>query len=560
MSSDDNAHNRAGQDAAVHVRNLTITYTSRGGKGHPTTVVSGVGLDVAQGESYGLVGESGSGKTTTVMALTRYLPDTAHVTADVLKVGGVDVLNLDRRALRDFRASGLAVVYQEPGLALNPTMRIGRQVAEVHRRRGSSPEAAHRHAIDGLSRVQLPDPATLANRYPHELSGGQQQRVVIAMALAAEPALLLLDEPTTGLDSRTETEIMLLLDKLRDELGFASILISHNLPLIAAHCTQIGVLRDGKLVEEGTATDVLQAPRSNYTRAMLAATPRFDTRREYSQTSAAAANAAAVASEFPLLSVDHVTKRFGNVVSLDDVSLILRKGEVLGIVGESGSGKTTLGRTIAGLVRPDDGTVTVQHGSGDVPAVQVVFQNPDASLNPRRSVRRVLTRAITLLGGTQTIEELAESTGISAELFDKLPAQLSGGQKQRVAIARAFAGRSPLIVCDEPTSALDVSIQSQVLDLLTELQERTQVSYLFISHDLAVIQQMSHRVGVMHDGQLIELGKVNDVFNSPSHPVTAALIDSALSLRRTPEGRSPSGAGRTPRQTPPFPSSTGAHS
>ena len=512
---------------AVRVADLHIDYRTRSGL---SAAVRGISFEVAAGESYGLVGESGSGKTTAAMALTRYLPEGTVITAAALEVGGVHVLDLDAKALRTFRASGLAVVYQEPGLALNPTLPVGTQVAEVYRLHGADAAEARRRTVGAFERVLLPDPDAIIRRYPHELSGGQQQRVVIAMALAAEPKLLVLDEPTTGLDSRVETEIMALLDRLRAELGFASILISHNLPLVAAHCRRVGVLERGLLVEEGAAADVFLAPRHAYTKVLVAALPDLSTSR--APTTATLREAPADVPDAPVVTVEGLVKRYGKRLALDDVSLTIGRGEVLGIVGESGSGKTTLGRAIAGLVRLDAGSVRVDAETGAVPPVQVVFQNPDASLNPRRSVRRVLARSIRLLGGDQDVDTLAASTGIDADLLDKLPHQLSGGQKQRVAIARAFAGRAPLVVCDEPTSALDVSIQKRVLDLLVELQERTSVSLLFVSHDLAVVRRLSHRIGVLYEGRLVELDEADRIFEDPQHEYTASLVESAVSLRR----------------------------
>jgi peptide/nickel transport system ATP-binding protein len=501
--------------SVVAVRDLSVSY---GGK----PAVRGLSFTIGPGESYGLVGESGSGKSTAAMALTRYLPRHASLSAAELTVAGVAVRDLGPRALRGFRSDTLAVVYQEPGLALNPTMRAGEQIAEVYRLRGDSRSRACGRTVTALERVRL-DPA-FAARFPHELSGGQQQRVVIAMALACEPRLLILDEPTTGLDSRVETEIMALIDTLRAELGFASILISHNLPLVAAHCQRIGVLRDGELVEEGAAADVLLAPRHPYTQALIGALPRIDAPRGTSPPAD------------PLVTLERVSKNYYRKAALRDVSFTIGRGEVLGLVGESGSGKTTLARTIAGLTGYS-GSISFdvedrKRGRKTLPRTQLVFQNPDASLNPRRTVRQVLARSIELLGGTQTVEELARSAGLAGDLLDKLPSQLSGGQKQRVAIARAFAGHVPLVICDEPTSALDVSTQARVLGLLTDLQERTGVSYLFISHDLAVVRQISHRIGVLYDGELVELKPADEIFTRPEHPYTKSLVDSALSLRR----------------------------
>jgi peptide/nickel transport system ATP-binding protein len=528
----------------VSVADLSVSYRTRQGM---VPAVRGLSLSVAAGESYGLVGESGSGKSTAAMALTRYLPPGTEVTAAELSVAGIDVLGLDAAALRAFRASRLAVVYQEPGLALNPTMPAGEQIAEVYRLHGAvaagpgkSNTARHASAaatLAAIERVRLAPAEVIAGRYPHELSGGQQQRIVIAMALASEPRLLILDEPTTGLDSRVETEIMALIDGLRAELGFASILISHNLPLVAAHCERIGVLQRGALVEEGPAAQVLLAPRHAYTRMLIAALPDINAARRPAVVKDCAERPVVAVPEGPLVTVANLTKRYHRKTALRNVSFTIGRGEVLGLVGESGSGKTTLGLSMAGLTGYE-GTISFavtdrRRGRKVLPRVQVVFQNADASLNPRRTVRRVLARSIELLGGTQTVEELAARTGLAEELLGKLPHQLSGGQKQRVAIARAFAGQVPLVICDEPTSALDVSSQARLLDLLAELQQRTGVSYLFISHDLAVVRQVSDRIGVLFDGELVELNDAEKVFTAPEHPYTQSLVDSALSLRKT---------------------------
>jgi peptide/nickel transport system ATP-binding protein len=552
---------RAVAAPVVEVADLTVSYRARRAA---VTAVRRLSLDIGAAESYGLVGESGSGKSTAAMTLTRYLPPGTEVTAAQLSVAGVPVLGLNPAPLRAFRSTAFAVVYQEPGLALNPTMPVGEQIAEVYRLHGAGRAAAREATLAAIARVRLSPSEQIAGRYPHELSGGQQQRIVIAMALASEPQLLILDEPTTGLDSRVETEIMALIDHLRAELGFASLLISHNLPLVAAHCQRIGVLRDGVLVEEGPAAEVLLAPRHPYTRALIAALPDINAARlsgprtvvtdraasgstdqpddsERSGRPAAATSTQPVASDEPLVTVSHLTKRYDRKTALRDVSFTIGRGEVLGLVGESGSGKTTLGLALAGLT-PYEGTISFHvsdrhRGRKVLPRVQVVFQGADASLNPRRTVRRVLARSIELLGGIQTVEELAARTGVAPELLDKLPHQLSGGQKQRVTIARAFAGHVPLVICDEPTSALDVSSQARLLDLLAELQERTGVSYLFISHDLAVVRQVSDRIGVLYDGELVELKDAEQVFTEPGHPYTKSLVDSALSLRRPKDGR-----------------------
>ncbi len=501
----------------VSVRGLTVDYEVDGRRHR---AVDGADFDIAPGGSLGLVGESGSGKSTIAFALARYLPSGARIHADRLTVAGEDVLELSERALRRYRRSRIGFVYQEPARALNPTRSVGSQVGETYRLQGLRAAAARAATLEAFADVGLPDPAHLVHRFPHELSGGQQQRVVIAMALAANPSLLILDEPTTGLDSRVEADVVALIGRLQQDRGFATLLISHNLPLVATHVERIGVLENGLLVEQGTAGEVVTTPQHAYSRLLVDAVPSLD----------ADSRPAAPAHAEPLLTVRGLTKRYGTALALDRVDLDIGRGEVLGLVGESGSGKTTLGRIVAGLTR-GEGEVTLADGdAGDVP-IQFVFQSPDASLNPRRTVRQTLARSIQLLRGDTDPEELALSTGLLPAVLDKLPDELSGGQKQRVAIARAFAGRSPLVICDEPTSALDVSVQARVLDLLVELQERTGVSYLFITHDLAVVRRIAHRVAVLHHGKIVETGTVDAVLGDARHPYTASLVDAARSLR-----------------------------
>ncbi|MGC0363862.1 peptide/nickel transport system ATP-binding protein [Rhodococcus sp. 27YEA15] len=500
----------------LSVRSLTVEYTTTRGT---RTAVDDLSFTIARGEAYGLVGESGSGKSTAAAALVRHLADSAVVRSGEIDLSGTDVLALEPEPLRQYRSQRVSTVYQEPGRALNPTMRVGVQIAEALAvgARGRIPATGSPEVLDLLDRVGLPSPDLLGQRYPHQLSGGQAQRVVIAMALAVQPELLILDEPTTGLDVQVEASILGLVNELRSELDAAVLLISHNLPLVGAHCDRVGVLRNGVLVEEGVAGEVLTRPRHEYTRTLVEALPDIDAPKPQWL----------VREDSPVVvSVRGLRKTYGNAVAVAGVDLDIRQGEVVAVVGESGSGKTTLGRAIAGLT-DHHGVVDVFAPSSHRHPVQVVFQSPDATLNPRRSARRILARAIRLLGGESTVEELADRVGLEPELLDRLPGELSGGQKQRVAIARAFAGPSSLVVCDEPVSALDVSVQARILALLRELQVTSGVSYLFISHDLAVVRALADRVVVMRSGVVLESGPADQIYANPQHPYTRTLIEAA---------------------------------
>ncbi|GAA0965586.1 ABC transporter ATP-binding protein [Acrocarpospora macrocephala] len=494
----------------ITVDGLSVAYQG-------VAVVHDVSFSIAPGRTYGLVGESGSGKTTLGRALGRHLPSGGAVTAGRIEVDGADVLALPPRELRAWRASALAVVHQEAGSALDPTMRVGAQLAEALRIQGRP-----RGDVTGLlAKVRLP--GEVARRYPHQLSGGQQQRVVIAAALAGRPRLLVLDEPTSGLDATVEREILNLIWALRAEIGAAIVLISHDLALVGRLCDDVGVLYAGRLVEEGPAARVLSEPRHPYTRALLDSAPRIGAERAHRGHDVT-----------PLLEVRGLTRAYGKTKVLDDVSLAIGRGEIVGLVGESGSGKTTLARAVAGLGRRGGGAITLdgaelptEVGRRD-PAtrrrISMVFQDPDASLNPSHTVRTILTRALGDGGG---VAELAALAALEPHLLDVRPSRLSGGQKQRVAIARAFAGRPDLIVCDEPVSALDVSVQAGVLRTLADQQARTGVSYLFISHDLAVVYQLADRVVVMSGGRIVEEGPAERILREPRHPYTIGLLRAA---------------------------------
>ncbi|WP_433703953.1 dipeptide ABC transporter ATP-binding protein [Paraburkholderia sacchari] len=650
-------------DDALALVGLTVAYRVRG---KDRDVLTDVSLRIKRGEAYGLVGESGCGKSTVALAVLRYLAHNGRVKAGRIAIAGEDVLSLDRESLRMLRAHKVSMVYQDPASALNPTLTIARQLSEAFEAAGANPADALAQSHATLDRVRIADPARVMASWPHQLSGGMQQRVVIAMALASNPALLILDEPTTGLDATVEAEVLALIAQLRAELGMAVLLISHDLAVIRGMCERMGVLYAGRLVEEGATRDVFARARHPYTVGLLRCLPApgrnkahgaLDTipgelpapgalthgcvyaprcrladarcrehappphrmeaghgeqmsRCHYHERAielpiADAANEADIADMRAgaetiaphaheakvVLRATHVSRTFGRGAHaqrvLDDVSLELRAGETLGLVGESGSGKTTLAKLLLGLHAADPGgTVELdaqplaerlgQRDAGQLQALRVVFQHPDASLNRALPVKRLVGRALALarrasadnasnarsreMAGEPVDETTDEATGENAEARNaarvaalleavRVPVrylaararQLSGGLKQRVAIAQAFAGEPRVVICDEPTSALDVSVQAAILNLLARLQREHGVSYLFISHDLDVVRYLADRVMVLYAGRVLESGPASAVLNGPCHPYTETLLNPAMLTRETSASHSQAG-------------------
>ncbi|MGP4046051.1 dipeptide ABC transporter ATP-binding protein [Streptomyces sp. 2A115] len=521
----------------VSVAGLSVAYRS-GGREVP--VVREVSLDVLPGQTLALVGESGSGKSTVAATLLGHLRHGSRVTGGSVRVDGADVFALPARELRRLRGGTAAMVGQNAGQALTPSMRIGRQIAEAG---GEVP------VVDLLDQVRLPRPAELARRYPHELSGGQQQRVAIAMAIAARPKLLVLDEPTTGLDVVTQRGVLDLIGTLRDELGLAAVLVSHDLGVVAHMADEVSVLRSGRIVEAAPTGRLFAAPQVPYTRRLLASVPRLDDEglalvgetgeREVRPRTAVPDDSP------PAVSARDITIDYGSSRAVDGVSFDVRRGEVVALVGESGSGKSTLAWTLAGLRTPSGGTMT--HESGDLarPAgkrplslrrrVQLVFQNADTSLNPRRTVGDAVRRPLRFFGtaGSRTeaaarARELISDVRLDPALAERLPAQLSGGQRQRIGIARALAGEPDVLIADEITTALDVSVQADVLRLLDDLRRERELACLFISHDLAVVRGIADRVVVLRHGVVVEEGPTDSVFSDPGHPYTRQLMAAVL--------------------------------
>ncbi|MFD9466666.1 dipeptide ABC transporter ATP-binding protein [Streptomyces sp. NPDC060027] len=531
--------------------------------------VDGLSFRLEKGAALGLVGESGSGKSTVASALLALHRGTGAHVGGTVRVAGVDVQRASDDELRRLRGGKAAMVFQDPLSSLDPYYAVGDQIAEVYRvHTKASGRAARARAVRVLDRVGIPDAARRSRSRPHEFSGGMRQRALIAMALACEPELLIADEPTTALDVTVQAQILDLLHTLRQETGTGLLLVTHDVGVAAESVDEILVMRHGRAVEHGRVDAVLGAPREPYTRELLGAVPRVDTPRAAGRGgSTNAAEGAGPVEGLPsdddvVLEAVGLRREFGRgkqrFAAVDDVSLTVRRGETLGIVGESGSGKTTLGRMLVGLLEPTAGVVRHEgrERSGVRPSVQMVFQDPVSSLNPRRSVGDSIADPLRARGmGVSPLErsrergrdekrirgrvrELLERVGLEGAHYDRYPHEFSGGQRQRVGIARALAAEPRVIVCDEPVSALDVTTQAHVVALLGELQRELGLALVFVAHDLAVVRQVSDRVAVMRRGRIVEYGPADEVYENPRDPYTRQLLaavpalDPAVAARR----------------------------
>ena len=609
-----------GEAPVLSVERLEVSYATRTG---PVLAVRDVSIEISPGNVLGLVGESGCGKSTLAFAVMNYMAPNATITAGRILFRGRDILRMSSREVKRLRGNEIAMVYQDPMAALNPSLRIGPQLTEVLvAHTGSSGDAARDACIRMLERVRMPDPPAIMERYPHQLSGGQQQRVLIAMALLTTPALLIMDEPTTGLDVTVEAEILDLIGELKREMDAAILFISHSFGVISRIADRVAVMYAGELVEQAPVRDIFLRPQHPYTVGLLGCVPKisaawhrgalspirgrvpalhetppgcvFESRcdrardrcrlehPEIGQTaeghpvrcfypdspgpaesqSRPAALAPADRPETvddPILNVEGLKVYFkardrgfagmagkhkqGFVKAVDDVSLTAARNSTLGIVGESGCGKTTLAKCIAGLVAPNDGKlafagidaarIVEQRPLAMLRELQMIFQNPDSTLNPKRTAGEVIARPLQLFGTVprtgirNEVVRLLEAVRLGEEYYDRLPGQLSGGEKQRVALARAFAGRPTLVLCDEPLSALDVSVQAAIMNLLQDFQRQYGTAILFISHDLSAVYQLCDSVAVMYLGQICESGPVEALFEPPYHPYTEALLSAA---------------------------------
>jgi peptide/nickel transport system ATP-binding protein len=530
-----------------------IVVSWRGADGRAKRVVDDVGFALGAGETLGIAGESGSGKSTLARALLGHARAGSSIEAGSVLLGGRDLLALAPAELAGLRGRQMAMVPQNPLSSLTFHQRVGAQVEEVLRHRaGLAGQAARLRCIELLGEMGLPDPEHLARRYPHQLSGGQRQRVVLACALACDPALLVLDEPTTALDKTTEAQVLDLIRRLRAARRGAMVIVTHDLNVVAEICDRVMVMQHGKVVEEGPVSRVFAAPREPYTRLLLGAALRVDGTARAPQASAGAALLEASALGFDYARRSLLLRRKAvTTPTLAEIGFTLHRGEVLGVIGESGSGKTTLGGLVTGLLAPQSGTLRFDaeplagHAANrsveQRRRIQMVFQDPLSSLNPRRRVGEQVIRPLRLFhrldrrAAEVRAARLFKELGLEPELLARFPRQLSGGQQQRVAIARAFAAEPDLLVCDEITSALDASVQAQLLDQLAAMQRRAGTAMLLITHDLSVVWRMAGRVVVMRHGRILEHGETDAVFRAPADPYTAALLGAATRATRVAE-------------------------
>ncbi|MFD9242036.1 dipeptide ABC transporter ATP-binding protein [Streptomyces sp. NPDC059556] len=521
----------------VEVTDLTVEFARTG---DPVRAVDGLSFTLGEGRALALVGESGSGKSTVAGALLGLHRGTGARVGGTVRVGGIDVGTAGPGELRRLRGGVAAMVFQDPLSALDPYYAVGDQIAEVYRvHAGGSRRDARARAVEVLDRVGIPDAARRSRSRPHEFSGGMRQRALLAMALACEPRLIVADEPTTALDVTVQAQILDLLHELRRETGTALLLVTHDVGVAAESVDEVLVMQDGREVERGPVGQVLGAPAEPYTKRLLAAVPRLDGPvREPLEKGR------------PLLEVHDLRRVFGRgpkaVTAVEGASLTLHAGETLGVVGESGSGKTTLGRMLVRLLDPTGGRL--RYGDKEIGSLserelrpyrhelQMVFQDPVASLNPRRSVGESIADPLRVAGERDEnrirgrVRELLDRVGLDPDRYEAYPHEFSGGQRQRVGIARALAAEPRIVVCDEPVSALDVTTQAQVTALLAELQAELGLGLVFIAHDLAVVRQVSDRVAVMRAGRIVEQGTVAEVYGAPRDPYTRQLLAAVPSL------------------------------
>ncbi|WP_306868401.1 ABC transporter ATP-binding protein [Neorhizobium galegae] len=545
----------------LSVENLTTSFRRNGVW---TPVVNDVSLTVGAGETVAIVGESGSGKSVTAMSIMRLLPErTSRVTGSI-KLEGRDLLALPEHEMQDVRGNRIAMIFQEPMTSLNPVMTVGKQIAEaIRRHRSVTAATARAETINLFDRVRIPSSAKRFDEHPHQLSGGTLQRVMIAMALSCRPTLLIADEPTTALDVTVQAEILQLIKSLQDEEKMGVLFITHDMGVVAEIADRTVVMFRSRALETGATEEIFARPANGYTRALLSAVPKLGSMSgrknpatfpliDVESGEMLAEREVSAARETRVLDVKNLVTHFdiksgilGRVTSrvhaVEDVSFDLNQGETLSLVGESGCGKSTTGRSVLRLVEPTGGTIRIN--GQDIRALpraelthqrqrmQMIFQDPFSSLNPRMRIGDAIAEPMIAHGLAKKSEaqakavDLLERVGLTAEMARRFPHEFSGGQRQRISIARALTLNPGLIVADEAVSALDVSIKAQVVNLMLELQENLKIAFLFISHDMAVVERVSHRVAVMYLGEIVEIGSRAQIFSRPQHPYTKRLLD-----------------------------------
>ena len=518
----------------ISIRDLTVALPPGADRAH---AVDGVSLTINPNEILCIVGESGSGKSLTAHAVMGLLPRGVTASGGQILFGGTDLLRLPPSGIRKLRGQGIAMIFQDPMAALNPVVPIGRQITEqIRAHRAISEKDALDLAAGLLAEMGLKDPRALLKSFPHQLSGGQRQRVMIAMALSLSPKLLIADEPTTALDVTTQAQILKLIKRIQTEREMSVLFITHDFGVVADMADRVAVMRHGRVVEEGTSSEVLGDPKHAYTRALIAAVPRGESALQ------------PVLQATPLLTVSDLSKGFrrggffsgaATVKAVDKVSLTLHRGETLGIVGESGSGKSTLARCVIRLLDPDAGEVLfdgadIAHMSARNlrplrRRIQMVFQDPFSSLNPRQTVGDIIIAGPRAYGedmkeARTRAADIMRLVGLNPETMRRFPHEFSGGQRQRIGLARALMLKPDILIADEPVSALDVTVQAQVLKLLDDVRQQMNLAMLFITHDMRVAAQVCHRVMVMRHGKIVETGPTRDIFARPSSDYTKALL------------------------------------
>jgi len=519
----------------LHVENLQLSFAKQ-------AIIKGINFTINKGETFALVGESGSGKSLAALSVLRLHPAQANLVADSIQLSEIDILRTPEKDLCKVRGQRIAMIFQDPMSSLNPVMTIAQQISETLELHFSlKKRECKKRVLELLQQVGIPDPSRRLNDYPHQLSGGQRQRVMIAIALAAEPDLLIADEPTTALDVTIQAQILELLKKIQQENGMALWLISHDLALVSNMADRVAVMQAGEIVETAVTAQLFSQPQHEYTKKLLAALPDIN-----------AVLAQKDGGESPLLQVQAFKVHYpikkglfkrtvGQVKAVDGVDFQLATGKTLALVGESGCGKTTLGKALLNLIPKTAGSVifdgldlsqlSYAQLREQRAAMQIIFQDPIAAMNPRMLIIdiisegvHVLNKAITAEQKVQLVSELLEQVGLDKSALYRYPHEFSGGQRQRICIARALAVKPKLIICDEPTSALDVSVQKTIIELLKQLQKTQGISYLFITHDLAVVAEIADEVAVMYAGKIIEQGTTQQVLKQPQQAYTKKLL------------------------------------